>query len=50
MRAVVVEGMDVGLLNPAEREWQSVHWPLLETGKLFVNGYFSDSFWSFFVE
>lgn len=50
MRAVVVEGMAVGLLNPAESDWQSVHWPLLETGRLFINGYFSDPFWSLFAE
>ncbi|KAH7058033.1 hypothetical protein BKA57DRAFT_448401 [Linnemannia elongata] len=50
MRAVVVEGMAMGLSNPVERDWQREHWPLLETGKLFVNGYFSDPFWSLFLE
>lgn len=50
MRAVVVEGMATGLSNPAERDWQREHWPLLDTDKLFVNGYFSDPFWSLFQE
>ncbi|KAF9144398.1 hypothetical protein BG015_000125 [Linnemannia schmuckeri] len=50
MRAVVVEGMAVGLSNPAEKIWQRKHWPLLRTGKLFANGYFSDPFWSLFLE
>ncbi|KAG0061069.1 hypothetical protein BGZ89_011765 [Linnemannia elongata] len=50
MRAVVVEGMAMGLSNPVERDWQREHWPLLETGKLFINGYFSDPFWSLFLE
>ncbi|KAK3839479.1 MAG: hypothetical protein JOS17DRAFT_189067 [Linnemannia elongata] len=50
LRTVVVEGMATGLLNPTERDWRREHWPLLETGKLFVNGYFSDPFWSLFLE
>ncbi|KAG0371911.1 hypothetical protein BGX24_001002 [Mortierella sp. AD032] len=50
MRAVVVEGMAVGLSNPAELDWQKEHWPLLETGQLFRHGYFSDPFWLLFLE
>ncbi|KAF9125011.1 hypothetical protein BGW39_007735, partial [Mortierella sp. 14UC] len=50
MRAVVVEGMAVGLSNPGELDWQKEHWPLLDNCRLFRHGYFSDLFWSLFLE